>query len=70
SLIRTQLQLADANGIFDMPINDIFEGMRVIREPTPKRQPTLERPLSPPPSSPVTEWVVPDPVSHVADWRP
>nr|GFA48985.1 hypothetical protein [Tanacetum cinerariifolium] len=25
SLIRTQLKLADANGIFDMPINDIFE---------------------------------------------
>nr|GEV94333.1 ribonuclease H-like domain, reverse transcriptase, RNA-dependent DNA polymerase [Tanacetum cinerariifolium] len=34
SLIRYQLQLADANGIFDMPINDIFEGMRVIGYPT------------------------------------
>nr|GEW24562.1 hypothetical protein [Tanacetum cinerariifolium] len=34
SLIRTQLQLADANGIFDMPINDIFEGMMVIGYPT------------------------------------
>nr|GFA49937.1 hypothetical protein [Tanacetum cinerariifolium] len=34
SLIRTQLQLADANGIIDMPINDIFEGMRVIGYPT------------------------------------
>nr|GFB51962.1 hypothetical protein [Tanacetum cinerariifolium] len=41
-----------------------------IREPTPERQPTPERPLSPPPSSPETEWVVPDPVSPVADWRP
>nr|GFA75375.1 hypothetical protein [Tanacetum cinerariifolium] len=34
SLIRTQLQLADANGIFNMQINDIFEGMRVIGYPT------------------------------------
>nr|GFB15586.1 hypothetical protein [Tanacetum cinerariifolium] len=41
-----------------------------VREPTSERQPTLERPLSPPPSSPETEWVVPNPVSHVADWRP
>nr|GFD47407.1 hypothetical protein [Tanacetum cinerariifolium] len=29
-----------------------------------------ERPLSPPPSSPETEWEVSDPVSPVADWRP
>nr|GFC24410.1 hypothetical protein [Tanacetum cinerariifolium] len=36
-------------------------------EPTPKRQPTPERPISPPPSSPETEWVVPDPVSPVAN---
>nr|GFA77279.1 hypothetical protein [Tanacetum cinerariifolium] len=28
-----------------------------VREPTPERQPTPERPLSPPPSSPETEWV-------------
>nr|GFB77023.1 hypothetical protein [Tanacetum cinerariifolium] len=200
SLIRTQLQLADANGIFDMPVNDIFEGMRVIgfilegmignvkapkhkflmyprflqiilafetadrtprptstftrklftnmkfrwaqdlvlltpsmmaiaaggnaagdapagaaaggdapagaaaggdaadeanvvandaaggaaeapqvpqspsvspvREPIPERQPTPERLLFSPPSSPETEWVVPDPVSPVVDWRP
>ncbi|GJS79618.1 hypothetical protein Tco_0729499 [Tanacetum coccineum] len=34
SLIRTQLQFDDANGIFDMPINDILEGMRVIGYPT------------------------------------
>ncbi|GJV90751.1 hypothetical protein Tco_1538564 [Tanacetum coccineum] len=34
SLIRAQLQLDDANGIFDMPINDILEGMRVIGYPT------------------------------------
>nr|GFA60256.1 putative ribonuclease H-like domain-containing protein [Tanacetum cinerariifolium] len=41
-----------------------------VREPIPERQPTPERPLSPPPSSPETEWVVPDPVLPVADWRP
>ncbi|GJZ84981.1 hypothetical protein Tco_0650320, partial [Tanacetum coccineum] len=29
SLIRTQLQFDDANGIFDMPNNDILEGMRL-----------------------------------------
>ncbi|GKD34025.1 hypothetical protein Tco_1249534 [Tanacetum coccineum] len=34
SLIRTQLHFDDANGIFDMPINDILEGMRVIGYPT------------------------------------
>ncbi|GJT50124.1 hypothetical protein Tco_0976281 [Tanacetum coccineum] len=34
SLIRTQLQFDDANGIFDMPNNDILEGMRVIGYPT------------------------------------
>ncbi|GJS98659.1 hypothetical protein Tco_0819829 [Tanacetum coccineum] len=34
SLIRTQFQFDDANGIFDMPINDILEGMRVIGYPT------------------------------------
>nr|GEZ97148.1 hypothetical protein [Tanacetum cinerariifolium] len=42
----------------------------VTAEPTPERQPTPERPLSPPPSSPETEWVVSDPVSPIADWRP
>nr|GFC89886.1 hypothetical protein [Tanacetum cinerariifolium] len=41
-----------------------------VRETPPERQPTSEGPLSPPPSSPETEWVVPDPVSPVADWRP
>ncbi|GJS80384.1 hypothetical protein Tco_0730265 [Tanacetum coccineum] len=148
SLIRTQLQFDDANGIFDMPINDILEGMRVIgyptdgtltflkihlspqwrflgqpiplttpmlaiaaagndaaggddaanednvaaneaagsaaeahlvphsppvspvREPTPERQPVSERPPSPSPTIPETEWVVPNPVSPVTDWRP
>ncbi|GJT69890.1 hypothetical protein Tco_1029176 [Tanacetum coccineum] len=30
SRVRTQLQFDDANGIFDMPINDILEGMRFI----------------------------------------
>ncbi|GKE70266.1 hypothetical protein Tco_1528338 [Tanacetum coccineum] len=34
SLIMVQLQLDDANSIFDMPINDILEGMRVIGYPT------------------------------------
>ncbi|GJR27520.1 hypothetical protein Tco_1103752 [Tanacetum coccineum] len=34
SLIRTQLQFDDANDIFDMPNNDILEGMRVIGYPT------------------------------------
>ncbi|GJT16839.1 hypothetical protein Tco_0875545 [Tanacetum coccineum] len=34
SLIRTQLHFDDANGIFDMPIPDILEGMRVIGYPT------------------------------------
>ncbi|GKA59661.1 hypothetical protein Tco_0758974 [Tanacetum coccineum] len=34
SLIRTQLQFDDANGIFDMPNTDILEGMRVIGYPT------------------------------------
>ncbi|GJX40925.1 uncharacterized mitochondrial protein-like protein [Tanacetum coccineum] len=34
SLIRAQLQLDDANGIFDMPIDDILEGMGVIGYPT------------------------------------
>ncbi|GKC40422.1 reverse transcriptase domain-containing protein, partial [Tanacetum coccineum] len=34
SLIRTQLQFDDANGLFDMPNNDILEGMRVIGYPT------------------------------------
>nr|GFD21417.1 hypothetical protein [Tanacetum cinerariifolium] len=41
-----------------------------VREPTPERQPTPKRPLSPSPSSLETEWVVSDPVSRVADWRP
>nr|GEU39661.1 hypothetical protein [Tanacetum cinerariifolium] len=40
-----------------------------VREPISKRQPTPERPLSPPPSNPETEWVVSDPVSPVAGWR-
>ena len=30
SLIRNRLQLVDANGIFDMPITKILEGMGVI----------------------------------------
>ncbi|GKG10953.1 hypothetical protein Tco_0342353, partial [Tanacetum coccineum] len=42
SLIRTQLQFDIANGIFDMPINDILEGMRVIGYPTDPFIPSME----------------------------
>ncbi|GJT84146.1 hypothetical protein Tco_1058488 [Tanacetum coccineum] len=41
-----------------------------VREPTPERQPVSERPPSPSPTIPETEWVVPNPVSPVTDWRP
>ncbi|GJW64243.1 putative ribonuclease H-like domain-containing protein [Tanacetum coccineum] len=37
---------------------------------TPERQPVSERPPSPSPTIPETEWVVPNPVSPVTDWRP
>ncbi|GJR38191.1 hypothetical protein Tco_1213875 [Tanacetum coccineum] len=47
SLIRAQLQLDDANGIFDMPINDILEGMRVIGYPTDRTLTFLKHHLSP-----------------------
>ncbi|GJR70590.1 hypothetical protein Tco_0016655 [Tanacetum coccineum] len=47
SLIRAQLQLDDANGIFDMPINDILEGMRVIGYPTDGTLTFLKHHLSP-----------------------
>ncbi|GJU06155.1 hypothetical protein Tco_1122585 [Tanacetum coccineum] len=47
SLIRTQLQFDDANGIFDMPINDILEGMRVIGYPTDRTLTFLKIHLSP-----------------------
>ncbi|GKA83594.1 hypothetical protein Tco_0805189 [Tanacetum coccineum] len=47
SLIRTQLQFDDANGIFDMPINDILEGMRVIGYPTDGTLTFLKNHLSP-----------------------
>ncbi|GJR17761.1 hypothetical protein Tco_0966288 [Tanacetum coccineum] len=144
SLIRAQLQLDDANGIFDMQIDDILEGMWVIGYPTGRTLTFLKHHLSPqwrflvhtlmhclspksgswnqfpssiattliclstdrmladeeiaaaheaagstaethpephsPPVSPVreptperqpeTEWVVPNPVSPVTDWRP
>ncbi|GKB68190.1 hypothetical protein Tco_0929602 [Tanacetum coccineum] len=36
-----------------------------VREPTPERQPVSERPPSPSPTIPETEWVVPNPVSPV-----
>ncbi|GKB80346.1 hypothetical protein Tco_0947241 [Tanacetum coccineum] len=41
-----------------------------IREPTPEQQPVSKRPTSPSPTIPETEWVVPNPVSPVTDWRP
>ncbi|GJT74953.1 hypothetical protein Tco_1041678 [Tanacetum coccineum] len=47
SLIRTQLQFDDANGIFDMPINDILEGMGVIGYPTDGTLTFLKHHLSP-----------------------
>ncbi|GJT97459.1 hypothetical protein Tco_1092977 [Tanacetum coccineum] len=47
SLIRAQLQLDDANGIFDMPINEILEGMGVIRYPTYGTLTFLKHHLSP-----------------------
>ncbi|GKD14755.1 hypothetical protein Tco_1199162 [Tanacetum coccineum] len=47
SLIRTQLHFDDANGIFDMPIPDILEGMRVIGYPTDGTLTFLKNHLSP-----------------------
>ncbi|GJV72068.1 hypothetical protein Tco_1492063 [Tanacetum coccineum] len=47
SLIRTQLQFDDANGIFDMPNNEILEGMRVIGYPTDGALTFLKNHLSP-----------------------
>ncbi|GJY67813.1 hypothetical protein Tco_0470795 [Tanacetum coccineum] len=47
SLIRTQLQFDDVNGIFDMPNNDILEGMRVIGYPTDGTLTFLKNHLSP-----------------------
>ncbi|GKG26234.1 hypothetical protein Tco_0399380, partial [Tanacetum coccineum] len=41
-----------------------------VIEPTPERQPVSARPTSPTPTIPEIEWVVPNPVSHVTDWRP
>ncbi|GKE35080.1 hypothetical protein Tco_1454402, partial [Tanacetum coccineum] len=41
-----------------------------VQEPTPEQQPVSERPPSPSPTIPETEWVVPNPVSPVNDWRP
>ncbi|GJV53204.1 hypothetical protein Tco_1448945 [Tanacetum coccineum] len=41
-----------------------------VREPTPERQPVSERPPSPSPTIPETEWVVPNPISPITDWRP
>ncbi|GKC19954.1 hypothetical protein Tco_1022104 [Tanacetum coccineum] len=47
SLIRAQLQLDDANGIFDMQIEDILAGMRAIGYPTDRTLTFLKHHLSP-----------------------
>ncbi|GJR18355.1 hypothetical protein Tco_0966882 [Tanacetum coccineum] len=47
SLIRAQLQLDDANGIFDMQIDDIFAGMGAIGYPTDRTLTFLKHHLSP-----------------------
>ncbi|GKE54940.1 hypothetical protein Tco_1490096, partial [Tanacetum coccineum] len=47
SLLRTQLQCDDANGIFYMPNNDILEGMRAIGYPTDRTLTFLKIHLSP-----------------------
>ncbi|GKB55664.1 hypothetical protein Tco_0911850 [Tanacetum coccineum] len=47
SLIRAQLQLDDANGIFGMPIDDILEGMGIIGYPTGRTLTFLKHHLSP-----------------------
>nr|GFB96075.1 synaptobrevin, longin-like domain protein [Tanacetum cinerariifolium] len=59
-----------AGGATEVPQAPQSPPVSPVREPTLERQPTPERPLSLPPSSPETEWVVLDPVSPVADWRP
>ena len=47
SLIRTRLQLDDANSISDMPIPDILEGMRLIGYPDPQSLTFIKTRLSP-----------------------
>ncbi|GKC53114.1 hypothetical protein Tco_1075859 [Tanacetum coccineum] len=47
SLIRAQLQLDDANGIFDMQIDDILAGMGAIGYPTDRTLTFLKHHLSP-----------------------
>ncbi|GJZ09892.1 hypothetical protein Tco_0544175 [Tanacetum coccineum] len=47
SLIRAQLQLDDANGIFDMQIDDIFAGMGAIGYPTERTLTFFKHHLSP-----------------------
>ena len=47
SLIRARLQLGDANGIFDMPIPEILEGMEVIGYPTDQTITFIKSRLSP-----------------------
>nr|GFA05992.1 hypothetical protein [Tanacetum cinerariifolium] len=59
-----------AGGAAEAPQVPKSPSVSPVRKPTPERHPTPERPLSLPPSSPETEWVVLDPVSPIADWRP
>ncbi|GKB21415.1 hypothetical protein Tco_0855338 [Tanacetum coccineum] len=44
--------------------------MKAEAHPEPYSPPVSERPPSPSPTIPETEWVVPNPVSPVNDWRP
>nr|GEW86854.1 hypothetical protein [Tanacetum cinerariifolium] len=47
SLIRTQLQLNDVDGLYEFPLTDVLDKMRVIGEPSPVREPTPVREPSP-----------------------
>nr|GEX12801.1 hypothetical protein [Tanacetum cinerariifolium] len=65
SLIRTQLQLDDVNGLYEFTLHDVLDGMQAIgshpvREPTPSpmREPTPDS-LIPPSPPPRTEEVGP-----------
>ncbi|GKA09026.1 hypothetical protein Tco_0688357 [Tanacetum coccineum] len=72
SLIRTQLHFDDANGIFNMPNSDILEVHGSTAEAhlnlSPPVFPDWENPQRE--RQPETEWVVPNPVSPLTDWRP
>ncbi|GJW68668.1 hypothetical protein Tco_0123092 [Tanacetum coccineum] len=59
-----------AGSAAEAPLVPHFTPVSSIQEPTPEQQPVSERPPSPSPTIPETEWVVPNPVSPVNDWRP